>query len=188
MRRPSQASQLRSQKSCGLQARSRCDGAVRTSSATGCDARFAPVAAPNPGILRLSGRWVRTSVRRVRRVGSHPSGLKTPGILRLSGSPVRRVGANCEPGIAALSLAKYRAGPPRTRLSPGRTRNLSDLAEASARQRRFCSPSRPTDITSKPRLKVSESKTAHSRGWRGCETQSSRMIKSTPCDGHCQAF
>jgi len=105
--------------------------------------------------------------------------------------PVRRAatgGCELRTRNQGLLLAKYRGAPPRTRLRPGRTRSFNDLAEASARQRRFCSSSRPTDITSKRQLKVSESKTARSRGWRGCEPQSSRIAHLKPCDGHCQAF
>ena len=101
---------------------------------------------------------------------------------------MRRVGANCEPGIRGLSLAKYRAGPPRTRLSPGRTRDYSDLAGRSPRWRKFRSPSRPTEINAKTSAQGLESKTARSRGWRGCETQSSRVPYTTLCDGHCQAL
>jgi hypothetical protein len=54
-------------------------------------------------------------------------------------------------------------------LSPGRTPDYHDLAEVVASCRRFCSSSRPNENTSKRQLKVSESKTARSRGWRGCE-------------------
>jgi hypothetical protein len=78
----------------------------------GSDAGFAPSPPETPGILRLSAHRARTSVRRVRRVGSHPDELKN---LRKSGSfrpQVRRAGASCEPGITACRERSIAQRPP----------------------------------------------------------------------------
>jgi hypothetical protein len=120
----------------------------------GCDGGATPGSHPSQpetqGILRLSAHRARTSVRRVRRVGSHPDELKN--LRTIWGFPAAKCDGQCELRTRnhGLSLAKYRAAPPLTRLGVGRTRNLSELTEASARQRRFCSPSRTTEIAVKP--------------------------------------
>jgi hypothetical protein len=82
----------------------------------GCDGGATPGSHPSQpetqGILRLSAHRARTSVRRVRRVGSHPDELKN---LRKFGAfrPPSATGS-CELRTRnhGLSLAKYRAAPP----------------------------------------------------------------------------
>jgi len=59
-----------------------------------------PSQSETPGFLRLLGRPMPAQVRRLRRRGSHPVAGGRPGILRPFRPKVRRVGENCEPGFS----------------------------------------------------------------------------------------
>jgi len=98
-----------------------CDGAVRTSGATGCDGRFAPVAARNPrdsaayggldanlSATGATGRFAPCEAQKAR----NSAGFRPPAATGRCELRTRNFG---------LSLAKYRAAPPRTRFGPGRT-------------------------------------------------------------------
>ena len=160
---------------CELRVR-RCDGCVAprrtqklqefcafpaesaTAECDGCDARFAP---------------------RRRQKGQGFCGFPTESATGRAKVRTRN---------RALSLALYRAAPPRTRFGPGRTRDFSGLAGATAEWRTFRSTSRPTKISTKTSAQDLKSKTARSRDGGAAETQSSRMPHTRCCDGHCQAF
>jgi hypothetical protein len=111
----------------------------------GCDAGFAPVVPGTQGFRGLRpircepkcdgcDAWVRT--------------LQASRVQDFCGFQAVSATGGCElrTRIRALPLAKDRAAPPRTYLSPGRTRHFSWLAEAAARWRTFRSSSRPTKI------------------------------------------
>jgi hypothetical protein len=104
---------------------SRCDGVVRTPWCEPGATAVAVVAAQN---LRNSAafgwiqcdRVVRTSVRRVRRIGSHLAELKTLANLRLSGRRCDAWVRTANPGFRAVA-SEVSGGAPRTRFGPGRT-------------------------------------------------------------------
>jgi hypothetical protein len=94
-----------------------CDRVVRTSSAT---AGSHPSQPETQGTLRLTADRVRTSVRRVRRIGSHLAELKTLANLRLSGRRCDAWVRTANPGFRAVA-SEVSGGAPRTRFGPGRT-------------------------------------------------------------------
>ena len=157
-------------------------------------------------------------MRRGATPGSHSSQPETQGILRLLGgssaSPsaagatgrfasfraqksrksagfrlsVGRVRAKLRTRIHGLSLAKYRAAPPRTRFAPGRTR-FQRLRGSASQRRRFCNSSRPTEIN--PQTQDAGLPTRNSP-LQTTERAAGNNVRGWPqtidCGGHCQAW
>jgi hypothetical protein len=92
--------------------RAKCDGAVRTSSATGATPGSHPSQPKTQGIPPFSADSDANLMRRVQRSGSHPVAFKTISVLRLSGRQVRRMVRSANPASRPVASEISRCAPP----------------------------------------------------------------------------